>query len=204
MFQSRFVSTLIQDDAYLKQAILYLLRNPIQAGIVDSWNKYPWSSASAYFAKEPPTWLDAGFVRGLFGNQLNIKEAMRGADDRKLPILKTRLGPVLGDAVFVEKDLEKFERRERPEAVKKKRKDDFGYDPEEKVIWEFEKSKGVKIEDIDVGAWQGKSLRAELMVRLRDQAGLKFREIIELPVFSALQYLSTSRLYQNFKKKKRS
>jgi len=29
----------------------------------------------------------------------------------------------------------------------------------------------------------------------------KFREIIELPVFSDLQYLSLSRLYQNFKKK---
>jgi len=40
-----------------------------------------------------------------------------------------------------------------------------------------------------------------LLVRLHDLAGLKFREIIELPVFSDLQYRSMSRLYHNFKKK---
>jgi hypothetical protein len=40
-----------------------------------------------------------------------------------------------------------------------------------------------------------------LLVRLRDVAGLKFRKIIELPVFSDLQYFSMSCLYQNFKKK---
>lgn len=59
----------------------------------------------------------------------------------------------------------------------------------------------MKIEDIATGTWQGKRLRTELLVRLRDLAGLKFREIIELPVFSDLQYLSLSHLYQNFKKK---
>jgi len=53
-----------------------------------------------------------------------------------------------------------------------------------------------------VGLGKGKRLRTELLVRLRDAAGLKFREIIELPVFSDLQYLSMSRLYQNFKKKR--
>jgi hypothetical protein len=45
------------------------------------------------------------------------------------------------------------------------------------------------------------SLQAELLVRLRDVAGLKFRKIIELPVFSDLQYFSMSCLCQNFKKK---
>jgi len=101
----------------------------------------------------------------------------------------------------VETALDKYERRARPDAIKKKRRDDFGYDPEDKVIQEFEQDKGVKIEDIAVGNWQGKRLPAELLVRLRDVAGLKFREIIELPVFSDLQYLSLSRLYHNFKKK---
>jgi len=39
------------------------------------------------------------------------------------------------------------------------------------------------------------------LVRLRDQAGLTFRESVELPVFADLQYLSMPRLYQNFKKR---
>lgn len=201
VFQSRFVSTLIQDDAYLKQAIIYLLRNPVKAGITDFYRNYPWSSAAAYFTKEHPSWIDTGFVRGLFGSLENMTHAVGGPSHGKLPVLKTRLGPVLGDESFAEKALEKFERRTCQETVKKKRWDDFDYDPVEKVIQEFERARGVKIEDINVGTWQGKRLRAELLFRLRDLAGLKFREIIELPIFSDLQYLSMSRLYQNHKLK---
>lgn len=201
VFQSRFVSTIIQDDAYLKQTIIYVLRNPVLAGIADSYRTYPWSSAAAYFSKGKSTWLAAEFVQGLFGSLDNLTEAARSGSGKELPVIKTRLGPVLGDESFVEKALERYERRAQPDAVKKKRRDDFGYDPEAKVIQEFERTKDVKIEDIATGTWQGKRLRTELLVRLRDLAGLKFREIIELPVFSDLQYLSLSRLYQNFKKK---
>ncbi|HUU04915.1 MAG TPA: transposase [Patescibacteria group bacterium] len=41
VFQSRFVSTIVQDDAYLKQAIVYVLQNPVQVGISDNFQKYP-------------------------------------------------------------------------------------------------------------------------------------------------------------------
>jgi REP element-mobilizing transposase RayT len=194
VFQSRFVSTIIQDNAYLKQAIIYVLRNPVQAGIVDSYRKYPWSSAAAYFAKENPAWLAADFVQGLFGNLHNLSEAVRAGRGGELPVLKTRLGPVLGDEAFAEMALERYERRLRPDAVKKKRRDDFGYDPVTKVIQEFERAKGMKIEDIEVGNWQGKRMRTELLARLHDLAGLKFREIIELPIFSDLQYPSMSEM----------
>jgi hypothetical protein len=185
----------------LKQAIIYVLRNPVQAGISDSYQKYLWSSAAVYFSKGNPEWLAVEFVQGLYGSLENLSEVVRSGRDRELPVLKSRLGPVLGEESFVEIALDKYERRVRPDAIKKKRRDDFGYDSEAKVIQEFERDKGVEIEDIAVGTWQGKRLRAELLVRLRDVAGLKFREIIELPIFSDLQYLSMSRLYHNFKKK---
>ena len=47
----------------------------------------------------------------------------------------------------------------------------------------------------------GKRLRAELLVRLRDLAGLKFRGIAELPVFSDLRYLSLAHIYKNHKRR---
>jgi hypothetical protein len=145
--------------------------------------------------------LDGEFVPGLFGSQHNLVGVVKWAGSEKLPLPKTRLGPVLGDESFVEKALERYERRLQPDAVKKKRHDDFGFEPVAKVIQEFERDKGIKIEDINVRNWQGKRLRAELLVHLYELTGLKYREIIEISIFSDLQCRSMSRLYHNFRKK---
>ena len=51
VFQNRFKSTLIQDDSYLRLAILYLLQNPVRAGLVANCIEYPWSSAGEYMGK---------------------------------------------------------------------------------------------------------------------------------------------------------
>jgi len=40
------------------------------------------------------------------------------------------------------------------------------------------------------------------LVLLHDWTGLKYREIIEIPIFSDLHYLSMSHLYHNFSKQK--
>jgi len=201
VFQSRFVSTLIQDDVYLKQVIVYILHNPVQAGITDNFRKYQWSSAKEYFRKEKPKWLDCEFVEMLFGSQINLAGAIQIDERKKFPILKTRLGPVLGDEAFLEKALARFDRRKRPDAIKQKRQDDFGFEPVAKVIQEFERDKGIKIEDINLSNWKGKKLRAELLVLLYDLTGLKYREIIEISIFSDLKYQSMSRIYHNFSKK---
>ena len=202
VFQSRYVSTIIQDDAYLKQVIIYVLANPLQAGIIDDFRKYPWSSAKVYFQKAKLKWLDGEFVQKLFGSQNNLAGAIQMEGSEKLSLLKTRLGPVLGDESFVEKALARYERRLEPDGMKKKRRDDFYFEPVAKVIQEFERDKGIKIDDINIGKLNGKRLRTELLVLLHDLTGLKYREIIEIPIFSDLQYLSMSRLYHNFSKKK--
>lgn len=201
VFQSRFVSTLIQDDAYLKMAILYVLQNPVNAKIASESRHYPWTSVNLYYAKQDLEWLDAEFVEELFGSKKQWDVSLQIEKTETLPILKTRYGPVLGSENFVEIALERFERRQRPDAVKKRRRDDFGFDPEAKVMQEFEKAMKVDIDRLDTKSSAGKRLRAELLVRLRDLAGMKFREIAELPVFSDLHYLSLAHIYKNHKRR---
>jgi REP element-mobilizing transposase RayT len=46
VFQGRFKSTIIENEAYLIQAIAYLLENPVRAGIVSNAENYTWSSAA--------------------------------------------------------------------------------------------------------------------------------------------------------------
>jgi REP element-mobilizing transposase RayT len=203
VFQSRYVSTLIQNDAYLKLAIIYILQNPLRAGIVKNYCEYIWSSANHYFKKKHPEWLDARFVNGLFGSRMQLDEVASGELGKELPATKTVFGPVLGDENFLTKALEHYERRQEPDAVKKRRRDDFGFEPVEKIVQEFERSWGVKINEIDTGKIWGKKLRAELLANLRDATGLKYREIIEIPIFSDLHYLSLAHLYRNHHQRKK-
>ena len=60
VFQDRFKSMLIQDDAYLMVAIGYVLNNPVRAGIVKDFAEYQWSSGKIYFSKQEQKTVDSG------------------------------------------------------------------------------------------------------------------------------------------------
>ncbi|MCK4322559.1 hypothetical protein KAX08_08605 [candidate division WOR-3 bacterium] len=75
----------------------------------------------------------------------------------------------------------------------------FVFRPVDEVILEFEKKKGIKIIEIKTNKFAGEKLRAELLVLLRDEAGLTYKEIIEYPIFKSLKYESLGHLYQKAK-----
>lgn len=200
VFQSRFHSTIIADDDYLKMAIIYVLQNPLRAGMADGIDHYPWTSAGMYCKNGKKEWLDSDFVLELFGSRTGLAEAVRTESLKALPLLHTPLGPVLGDEGFLQKALEKFDRRQQPDSIKKRRRDDYEFDPVEKVVQEFEREHKVRIDDLATDHYGGKRLRAELLVRLKDLAGLTFREISEFDIFASLQYASLRQIYKNASK----
>jgi integrase len=51
------------------------------------------------------------------------------------------------------------------------------------------------------GTWTGKRLRGELLVLLKDKAGLKYKEISEISVFSNLSFSSLRDLYGRTRKR---
>lgn len=197
VFQNRFHSTIIADDEYLKMAIIYVLQNPLRAGVAEDYLEYFWSSGRLYSEKKKTQWLDADYVLELFGGRKGLTSVMKSDSLGALPLLRTSLGPVLGEEDFLKRALEKFERRHEPDAVKKRRRDDYDFDPVEKVIREFEGEHKVKIDGLATGHYVGKRLRAELLVRLHDLAGMTYREISEFDIFADLQYASLRQLYQN-------
>jgi putative transposase len=56
VFQARFGSQLVQDDAYLINVCRYIVLNPVRAGVVESPEQWPWSSYRAMIglAERPP------------------------------------------------------------------------------------------------------------------------------------------------------
>jgi len=74
-------------------------------------------------------------------------------------------------------------------------------EPVEKVLWEFENIKGIKVEDIDVRGWKGKRLRGELLFHVKDRTALTYPEIIKLDIFNDLHRSSLTSIYRNSKKR---
>lgn len=68
LFQGRFKSFIVQNDAYLTQLSCYIHRNPLRAGIVQRLADYHWSSYLVYaYRKKAPKWLNIGLILSQFG-----------------------------------------------------------------------------------------------------------------------------------------
>ena len=58
LFQGRFKSIIVQNDAYLMRLSCYIHRNPLRADIVKRLADYRWSSYNAYaYGDKTPEWL---------------------------------------------------------------------------------------------------------------------------------------------------
>ncbi len=116
----------------------------------------------------------------------------------------TKYGEILGDKDFEKYAFEKFDRRKKKPSIGWKREDDQDpiFNPAEKVIWEFEQKIGKPVEELEISTYEGKRLRGELLVRLKDNAGLKYSEIIAIPPFDNLKLPSMGKLYRDAKARK--
>ncbi|NPV28976.1 MAG: transposase [Firmicutes bacterium] len=69
VFQDRFKSESVENDAYLLTVIRYIHQNPVKAGIVERAQDFQWSSCSAYVQGEDPCKLvQTRFILGLFAD----------------------------------------------------------------------------------------------------------------------------------------
>lgn len=63
LFQGRFKSIIVENDAYLLRLSCYIHRNPLRAGIAQRLADYPWSSYLYYaYRKKPPEWLKTNII----------------------------------------------------------------------------------------------------------------------------------------------
>jgi REP element-mobilizing transposase RayT len=201
VFQGRFESTLIENDSYLIQSILYLLRNPVRAGIVQLPEHYLWSSTKYYYSEKKVGIVAADFVNDLFGSKEEFLSSLHEPLKKELPVVITKYGEVLGSDSFLKSALKKYDRRKRPTFQSKgtQREDEQYFEPVEKILWEFERTKRTNIDDVDTRTIEGKRLRGELLVLLKEKAGLKYKEIGELEIFCDLSINSLRTMYKNYR-----
>lgn len=64
LFQDRFKSEPVEDDAYFLTALRYIHQNPLKAGLVKDIGEYRWSSFNAY--KQGSNLVDTDFALNMF------------------------------------------------------------------------------------------------------------------------------------------
>jgi len=205
VFQSRFISTIIEDESYLIKSIQYLLQNPVRAGIVSGTENYTWSSVQYYFSNLKPEIVDADYVNQLFETNESLLAGLESLGKKELSVNMTEHGGVLGKEDFLKLALKKHNRRKKPsdQSIGVQRKNDQFFEPVEKVFWEFINIHGVNLDEIDTRTWEGKRLRGELLVLLKDKAGLKYKDIGEFDIFSDLSFSSLRSLYYISRQKRK-
>ena len=77
LFQGRFKSIIVENDAYLLRLSCYIHRNPLRAGIVDRLAEFKWSSYLYYvYKKKAPPWLKTSLILNQMGGK-DKKQAYR-------------------------------------------------------------------------------------------------------------------------------
>ena len=108
LFQGRFKSIIVQNDAYLMRLSCYIHRNPLRAGIVKRLADYRWSSYKAYaYADKAPEWLVTKQIFSQFKGTDKYKayreKVQRYAKEEKKLLEDLRYGMIIGSKKFVNK-----------------------------------------------------------------------------------------------------
>ena len=75
LFRGRYKAIIVEEDSYQLQLSRYIHRNPMEAGIVEKLDQYPWSSYPNYIGiVKFPEWLYPQEVLAQLNTQTNVQE----------------------------------------------------------------------------------------------------------------------------------
>lgn len=80
LFQDRFRSETVEDDAGFITVIRYIHLNPVKARLADAPEEYPWCSYREYF--DPKSLTDPSMVLGMMDREAFYRFHTEGASDR--------------------------------------------------------------------------------------------------------------------------
>ena len=117
LFQGRFKSILVQNDAYLTQLSCYIHRNPLRAGLVNRLADYHWSSYRTYAYKASPTkWLNKDLILSQCNGEDSYKayrEMVQKYSEEESKVFENlRHGIVIGTKQYLNKITQKHLKKE--------------------------------------------------------------------------------------------
>ena len=107
LFQGRYKSLIVENDAYLTHLSCYIHRNPLRANIVERLASYHWSSYLVYaYGRKAPQWVSTDLILSRFTgddpHQLYRKKVQQYAKEEARLWEDFRHGLFLGSRKFVD------------------------------------------------------------------------------------------------------
>ena len=135
LFQGRFKSIIIENDAYLMQLSCYLHRNPVRAGMVKRLADYKWSSYLTYgYGKSAPQWLFTKLILPQFEPEEERKQyrekVQRYSKEEKRLWEDFRHGLFLGSQKFVARLRKQFLPEKTDKEISSHRRSANSLDPD--------------------------------------------------------------------------
>jgi REP element-mobilizing transposase RayT len=136
LFQGRYKSILVENDAYLMQLSYYLHNNPLRAGMVKRLISYRWSSYPAYaYNRNHPDWLDKSLIfsqiKGENKHQQYREKSQKYSAENPSIAEDIRHGFIYGSKKFVKKIKDRFMVEEPDPAVPQQKNILKDMDPEQ-------------------------------------------------------------------------
>jgi putative transposase len=198
LLQGRYRAILVDKDEYLLPLSRYVHLNPVRAGIVESPEKYPWSSYEGYIGKGKKedwveyTWVlsqfDRGWKRAAKKYKGYVAEGILGVGDSPLKVLFAQL--VLGGEKFKDQIMGVLKAKKLgPEIVARRKLTAFP--TLEEIVGGVSKAFGVKKEGIFFGGKRLNPARNVALYLAQRYTGLGNEEIGRL--FGGLHYSGVSK-----------
>jgi len=113
LFQGRFKSILVQNDAYLMQLSYYIHNNPLRAGMVKRLIDYRWSSYPAYaYNRRHTKWLNKKLIlsqiHGKNKHRQYREKSQKNSDENRRIWEDVRHGFLFGSRKFVKKIKDRY------------------------------------------------------------------------------------------------
>jgi REP element-mobilizing transposase RayT len=113
LFQGRYKSILVENDAYLMQLCYYIHNNPLRAGMVKRLIDYRWSSYRAYaYDRRHAKWLNKDLIlsqiHGTDKHQQYRQKAQRYSDEHRRIWEDIRHGFIYGSKKFVKQIKDRY------------------------------------------------------------------------------------------------
>jgi len=199
VFQSRFKSTLIEDDSYLLVSMIYTLLNSVRAGKTFDPFQYKWSSIGEYYSSEESTITDKDFVEKIFSTKENMKRMLLEWLNRDIEVRISRAGTYMGSEEFLNESVKKYERRVDSKEHPNMRIKNVKQMEIKELLGKFEEKYNVKLKELKFNRKRDKQIRDKLIVFLKEEGNLTYKAINELPMFNNLQYMTISTIYLRYR-----
>ncbi|MFC1824951.1 transposase [Thermodesulfobacteriota bacterium] len=116
LFRGRYKSIVIESDSYALELVRYIHRNPLEAGLVNSLQKYQWSTHKIYLSDSKKwKWMHKDYILKLFSKskpesiRLYKQFVLKEIPEEINQIFGRRnLPSILGSKSFVDRIKEKF------------------------------------------------------------------------------------------------